>query len=196
MNRVVFAALPVAALALFLYACQPGSSSERAFVSGTTDTPHVAASSAVEAGRYMIVVGNCNDCHTENFMEADGDVAEADWLTGSVIGWRGPWGTTYPPNLRLTAADMTEDEFVSMLRTRKGLPPMPWMNVNQMTEQDARAVYQYLRALGPKGEKAPAALPPGVEPETPYLSLEPQHLERMETYLAKVRANPPVTTRG
>jgi len=29
----------------------------------------------------------------------------AEWLLGSAIGWRGPWGTTYPPNLRLTESD-------------------------------------------------------------------------------------------
>ena len=54
--------------------------------------------------------------------------------------------------------------------------PMPWMNVNKMSEEDAKALYQYIKSLGPKGEHVPEALDPGVEPETPYISLEPQNL--------------------
>jgi len=34
------------------------------------------------------------------------------WLTGDILGWRGPWGTTYPANLRLLASQITEDEWV------------------------------------------------------------------------------------
>lgn len=44
-----------------------------------------------------------------------------------------------------------EDDWVDMLHTRTAMPPMPWMNVNKMSDQDARAIYQYLDSLGPKG---------------------------------------------
>ena len=71
---------------------------------------------------------------------------------------------------------MTEEEWVMILQEREDLPLMPWMNVNQMSEEDAKAIYQYIKSLGPKGEHVPEALDPGVEPETPYLSLEPQNL--------------------
>ena len=30
-----------------------------------------------------------------------GKVEEKDWLTGDHLGWKGPWGTTYPANLRI-----------------------------------------------------------------------------------------------
>ena len=95
------------------------------------------------------------------------------WLLGSPLGWRGPWGTTYPPNLRLTVQDVSEADWVTLLRTRKALPPMGWMNVNQLAESDARALYGYIRSLGPAGERMPLALPPEQEPTTPYLSLIP-----------------------
>jgi hypothetical protein len=127
----------------------------------------------VEAGRYLVIVGGCNDCHTEHYLQTEGDVPEDLWLTGSALGWRGPWGTTYPPNLRLTASELSEDEWVALLRDRKALPPMPWMNVNQMSEIDSRNLHRYLRSLGVAGERAPAALPPDQEPATPYLSLMP-----------------------
>jgi hypothetical protein len=32
---------------------------------------------------------------------------------------------------------------------------------------DLRAIYQYVKTLGPAGEPAPAYLPPGVEPKGP-----------------------------
>ena len=67
----------------------------------------------------------------------------------------------------------TEDSFVEMLHTRKALPPMPWMNVNRMSEQDARALYQFIRSLGPGGEPSPATVPPGQTPKTPYIVVAP-----------------------
>jgi hypothetical protein len=107
---------------------------------------------------------------------SEGNVPEENWLMGSPIGWQGPWGTTYPPNLRLRVQEWTEDEFVETLKTRKSLPPMPWMNVNQMNENDMRAIYAYIKSLGPKGEHMPLAVGPGAMPKTPYMSLFPQNL--------------------
>jgi len=142
-------------------------------VGSSTEAPHLMASSPIQAGRYLVIVGGCNDCHTETYLQTGGDVPEEAWLAGSSLGWRGPWGTTYPPNLRLRVQEWTEDAFVQTLHERKALPPMPWVNVNQMSEQDARAVYRYIRSLGPIGNPAPAAVPPDQEPTTPYLSLMP-----------------------
>lgn len=168
----------IAALQLLLVGCERDTASAPSATAAASDVavPHVVAASDIEAGRYLVIVGNCNDCHTENFMERDGDVPESEWLLGSGMGWRGPWGTTYPPNLRLTVQDMGEDQFVEMVHTRRALPPMPWMNLNQVSEPDARSLYRYLRSLGPAGERAPTALAPDVEPQTPYLLLVPQNL--------------------
>jgi hypothetical protein len=35
-------------------------------------------------------------------------------------------------------------------------------------------MYRYVKALGPKGERAPRAVPPGQEPTTPYVLMVPQ----------------------
>lgn len=143
--------------------------------------PRVVAATPEEAGRYLVLVGGCNDCHTPGWMEADGrGIPEAGWLRGDSIGWMGPWGTTYARNLRLTASRMTETEWLQRTKVAGGLPPMPWANLRAMNDQDLVAIYRYLRALGPTGAPVPAPVPPGVTPSTPYLSLEPQGLPKAD----------------
>jgi len=141
--------------------------------------PQVSAASSVDAGRYLVLVGGCNDCHTGGWAESAGGVPETEWLTGVPMGFRGPWGTTYPSNLRLLVQDMDEEAWVVMLHTRTERPPMPWMNMNRLSDADARALYRFIRSLGVAGQRAPTAVAPGVEPETPYILFEPLHLERM-----------------
>ncbi|MBT8099370.1 MAG: cytochrome C [Gammaproteobacteria bacterium] len=147
--------------------------------------PTVRATSDVDAGRYLMIVGACHDCHTDGWAETNGALPETDWLKGSAIGWRGPWGTTYASNLRLLAAGMTEDAWVTMLRTRNDRPPMPWMNVNRLSETDARAIYRYIRWLGVAGDRMPLATAPNVEPTTPYFLLEPVGPRRLSAELAE-----------
>jgi len=166
--------IPFVTIPAAISAATPATGDDTAAPSG-----HVQADSAVAAGRYLVVIGGCNDCHTAGYLARAGDVPESDWLTGSPVGWRGPWGTTYPSNLRLLVQAMPEDAWVTMLRTRSARPPMPWMNVRHLSESDSRAIYRYLQALGPRGAPMPAAVDPGVEPVTPYIVLDPVHLERM-----------------
>jgi mono/diheme cytochrome c family protein len=123
---------------------------------------------SIEQGRYMVKMGGCNDCHTAGFLLSEGTTPEDLWLMGDTLGWRGPWGTTYGKNLRITLQAMTEDDWVVYAKNLKTLPPMPWFTLNQMRESDLRSVYKYIRTLGPGGELAPLALPPGEEPTTPY----------------------------
>lgn len=132
--------------------------------------PSIMASSAIEAGRYMVVFALCNDCHTAGWLPA-GDVPEDQWLLGNPVGYEGPWGVTFPSNLRLRAQEWTEDQWVETLRTRKALDPMPWIAVNAMSEKDARALYRYARSLGPAGQHMPAPIPPGAPLTEPYTTL-------------------------
>jgi mono/diheme cytochrome c family protein len=126
----------------------------------------------VKHGRYLAQIAGCNDCHTPGYMESAGQVDEKLWLTGSSLGWHGPWGTTYPPNLRLVAQMLTEDQWVVHARTPRR-PPMPWFALRDMTDHDVRSLYQYLRFMGPAGEPAPPALDPGVQPPEPVFRAPP-----------------------
>jgi mono/diheme cytochrome c family protein len=127
----------------------------------------------VERGRYLTTICGCNDCHTPGYLFSEGKVPENLWLTGDKFGWRGPWGTTYGSNLRLFMSGMTEKEWVEIARTLIRRPTMPWFNLNAMHEQDLKAIYQYVRHLGPAGEPAPAYMPPDQEPKTPYALFPP-----------------------
>lgn len=135
--------------------------------------PHVVAASDIEAGRYLIMTGGCNDCHTPGYAPSGGKVPESEWLKGNGTGFRGPWGTTYPHNLRRTVAGMTEDAWVAMLSTREDSAPMPWPSVRAMAEADKRALYRYIKSLPLEGDPAPTALPPGQTPTTPYENMMP-----------------------
>ncbi|MGH7110620.1 MAG: hypothetical protein ACREFK_09335 [Stellaceae bacterium] len=138
-----------------------------ALLSGGADAQNAAR---IARGRYLVKLGGCNDCHTDGFTESNAKVPERDWLEGSALGWHGPWGTTYPVNLRLLVGSMSEGQWLEYLRTMQPKPPMPWWALRWMTPQDQRAVYVYIRHLGPTGKKAPADLPPGVSPLPPFVS--------------------------
>jgi len=143
-------------------------------VQGQAQAPKPAATAAaskatIDRGRYVVEIGGCNDCHTKGYAEARGKAAEADRLKGDTLGYRGPWGTTYPTNLRLSIGKMTEDDWVKRAKTLETKPPMPWFNIRAMTEADQRALYQYVKSLGQSGAAAPASLPPDKAPPQPYI---------------------------
>jgi mono/diheme cytochrome c family protein len=132
-----------------------------------------AASSDAERGRYLVQIGGCNDCHTAGYLESAGRVPEPQWLTGGRVGYKGPWGITYAPNLRLLLQGMSEDEW--MQRAGKPVrPPMPWFNLKAMTKSDRRALYHYIHNLGPAGTPAPSYVPPGGTADAPYVDLVPE----------------------
>ncbi|MEX0886623.1 MAG: hypothetical protein WD009_09310 [Phycisphaeraceae bacterium] len=130
--------------------------------------PHIAAASVEDAGRYLVTIAGCNDCHTPGWDRTNGDVPEDQWLLGSDVGFHGPWGTTYAGNVRLYFSYLTEDQWVEHARQWQALPPMPSMNINRMSEQDLRAIYRYVTSLEPVGEGMPGFIPPGEEPTTAY----------------------------
>ena len=123
----------------------------------------------VKRGRYLVQIGGCNDCHTPAYPEKGGKVPEAQWLTGDALGWQGPWGTTYATNLRLYFQGLTEEEWVKKGKTLTARPPMPWFNVQAMTTNDLRALYRYVRHLGPAGKPAPDYVPPDKSPAGPVV---------------------------
>jgi mono/diheme cytochrome c family protein len=125
----------------------------------------------LEHGKYLVVIGHCNNCHTAGYGPAAGNVPEGRWLTGNPVGWRGKNGTTYGINLRLYMQHLSEDDWIHAARTMQPRPPMPWWSLRDMTDDDLKAMYWYIRSLVPVGQPAPAFLPPDQLPRPPYNQL-------------------------
>jgi hypothetical protein len=103
------------------------------------------------------------------YAESSGAIPEKQWLTGSPVGWRGPWGTTYPANIRLSMSRIDEARWVEIGHTTQFRPPMPWFALRDMRTEDLRAIYRFVRYLGPAGSPAPDFVPPGKAPSGPYI---------------------------
>ena len=127
------------------------------------------AAKLIERGRYIVKISGCNDCHTPGYAQTGGKIPEKEWLTGDQLGWKGPWGTTYSMNLRRFMQTVTEDQWVKTAHTTQYRPPMPWFALRDMSSSDLRAVYRFVKYLGPAGEAAPAYLPPDQEPKGPFV---------------------------
>jgi len=85
--------------------------------------------------------------------------------------WYGPWGVSFAINLRPDKAtgtgSWTEAAFIKAMRTGKHLgagrvilPPMPWFNVGQLTDDDLKAIFAYLHSLKPIQNEVPMPIPP------------------------------------
>jgi len=140
----------------------------------TAETPakssaKTATKTDIERGRYIVAISGCNDCHTPGFLVKGSKIDQKEWLTGGVLGWRGSWGTTYPANLRLYFQEISEDQWVQLAKEMQRRPPMPYYSLNAMTEADVRAMYKYIRSLGPAGKPAPQFVPPDKVPPQPYV---------------------------
>jgi hypothetical protein len=133
--------------------------------------PAASTAATIARGRALVVYGTCNDCHTTGWRDTDGAVPVSRWLTGSAVGFRGWWGTSYPTNVRLDFQVMSVDRWIQAVRTRAGHPPMVWQDLRQLPVTDLRAIYVFVKSLGPAGAPAPAAVEPWREPKTRFVDM-------------------------
>ena len=122
-------------------------------------------------GRYLVEVSGCNDCHTPGYLTNGGSTPESEWMVGSDLGWRGPWGTTYAANVREIAQAMSVQEWLRYTAELRSRPPMPWFGLAAMTEADRRDIWSYLNSLPADERTVPAYQPPGEPPVSVYMDL-------------------------
>lgn len=100
-------------------------------------------------------------------------VAPSNWVAteSNFSAWVGPWGISYAANLTPDNATgigaVSEEMFIKSLREGKVkgvgrplLPPMPWPTIGQMTDQDLKAVYTYLKTIKPINNEVPQPTTP------------------------------------
>ncbi len=95
---------------------------------------------------------------------------------------KGPWGISFAANLtpdETGIGSWTEEQFKKALKegkykgmdnSRMLLPPMPWFNFVNLSDEDAHAMFAYLKSLKPVKNQVPdpvlAAMPPA--PAAPH----------------------------
>ncbi|CAM4351471.1 c-type cytochrome [Cytophagaceae bacterium 50C-KIRBA] len=84
----------------------------------------------------------------------------------------GPWGVSFAANLTPDESGIgnwTEDQFKMALtkgkfkgldQERMLLPPMPWFNFVHLKDEDAHAMFQYLKSLKPVKNVVPSPISP------------------------------------
>jgi len=141
----------------------------------------------VERGRYLVTLGVCHDCHTpkgpdgrpqlERLMSGHPEgQPPAPAIPGTISAcltatcFTGPWGTSFARNLTPDSATgigtWTAEYFIKVLRT--GIrgngeplrPLMAWEWYRQLTDEDLKAMFVYLRTLPPIPNAVPEDLPP------------------------------------
>jgi mono/diheme cytochrome c family protein len=84
----------------------------------------------------------------------------------------GPWGISFASNITSDSTGIgawTEKQFATALREGKSkgltsnrmlLPPMPWPNYAQMSDEDLKAVFTYLKSTAPVNNVVPQPVSP------------------------------------
>jgi hypothetical protein len=102
------------------------------------------------------------------------DAQTKGWaVTSDLTSWVGPWGVAFAANL--TSDDSTgigtwkEDRFIYAIRNgkyngmasdRNLIPVMPWVMYREMTDEELKAIFAYLKSTRPVRNKVPPPVPP------------------------------------
>ncbi len=131
--------------------------------------PHMETSPTVKRGEYLSTILGCGDCHTPGTFYGAPDMSRR--LSGSELGWQGPWGVSYARNLtpdkETGLGGWTDEQIVKAIRQgirpdgRALLPPMPWPDFVGLHDDDVHAIVAYLKSIPPVHHAAPAIIPPG-----------------------------------
>lgn len=89
-------------------------------------------------------------------------------LSADLTSAVGPWGMSFAANLtsdETGIGNWTESQFLKAIRegkwmgaenTRPILPPMPWFVYKNMTDEDLKSIFAYLKTVPPVNNVAPA----------------------------------------
>jgi mono/diheme cytochrome c family protein len=154
-----------------------------------------AANAQVERGRYLVTITGCHDCHSPKVKGMTPDLTRAlagrpgttplpsatkDEVHASLdlTAWTGPWGFSVASNLTPDPTTgigtrYSEASFITAMRTGKKpngtqmQPPMPQEVYQNMTDEDLRAIFAYLRTVKPIMNPVMAGLKPAAATQKP-----------------------------
>jgi hypothetical protein len=112
--------------------------------------------------------------HPQDVVMPPPPAASGPWLwhgSATNTAFAGPWGVTFTANLtpdvETGLGSWTEDMFIQTMRTgrhqgkgRQILPPMPYVIVGSLNDEDIRSLFAYLRSLAPVRNRVPAPIDP------------------------------------
>jgi mono/diheme cytochrome c family protein len=116
--------------------------------------------------------------HPQDLKLPPAKLPERPWVmlgAATNTAFAGPWGTTFAanltPDLHTGMGVWTEDMFVKAMKTGKHmgggrhiLPPMPQPAYANMTDEDLKAIYTYLRTIPKISNMVPDYIPPEKSP--------------------------------
>jgi len=132
---------------------------------------------AVDRGRYLVRITGCHDCHSPKVQgmtpnldlalsgrpastQLPTDTKTEVHASADLTAWTGPWGYSVASNLTPDPTTgigtrYNEASFIATMRTGKKpngtpiMPPMPSEVYQNMTDDDLKAIFAYLRTVKP-----------------------------------------------
>lgn len=134
-------------------------------------TPKNFGPNGPELNKDLLLSGYPGD---REVMKADNGALRKNWvlLTPDLMHAVGPWGASFSANLTPDPTGIgswTEEQFKTALKHGKFkgmengrtlLPPMPWQNFTNLRDEDAKAIFAYLKSIKPVKNVVPAPIPP------------------------------------
>jgi mono/diheme cytochrome c family protein len=166
-HRVVGLSVAAIAAATTLFTATPSGAQQ----------PAAGSNASVERGRYLVRITGCHDCHSPKVKGLTPDLDRS--LSGrpsttplpspskdevhasaDLTAWQGPWGFSVASNLTPDPTTgigtrYNEASFIATMRTGKKpngtpiMPPMPSEVYQNMTDDDLKAIFAYLRTIKP-----------------------------------------------
>jgi hypothetical protein len=136
---------------------------------GDCHTPYKMGPKGPEKDPSMYLAG-----HPESFKLPPPPAGNDAWnvsIASTVTAFAGPWGISYAmnltPDVNTGIGIWTEDMFVRAIKegkhwgqSRPIQPPMPWEYFRNLTDEDLRSIYAYLRTIPPVTNHVPEYQPP------------------------------------
>ena len=130
----------------------------------------------IEKGKYLV---NACGVLKEHTPLHDGKPDMRKFMSGSNVGYAGPWGVYYPKNLTPDSDTgigiLTDEDIISEIKGDTGNVPGYFSDYyKNLSEEDLRCIMLYLKTLEPVANKVPADLKPGETVAGPVINLAPK----------------------